>query len=357
MGTKIIPAGMKFWPESPDAVFGYANSPDFTSAQVQQLYEQGYAGAYEDQDERAAFRATMKWAKGEDAARAFGLEGTGADLLILPFLSAMKIWPGCWPGPGQTTGDCVSWGTKNACLVTLGVEIDLAKPDEVTGKVEGAFDISPEGISQGVLSTEVIYGYRGHGGQGADCSRLARYVTTAGGLMIRQNYPDLNLDLTKYNSSIGARWGGRDTPAEVNAVAKLHQVRTSTELSGHEQVRDFLANGYGVNNCSSLGFSSTRNEDGFSEQRGSWAHSQSMIGADYRPDTINKYGCPLHLWLNSWGKWNSGPRRIWGTNIDIPEGAYWAKATLASRCYLVAFSSVNGWPRKKLPNYGFSYFG
>lgn len=358
MGTKIIPNGMKFWPDglTPGGA-GHAAGGELTPAQVQAMYEQGYAGAFEEPDERVKFRGAMQWAKGADAAAAFGLTGSGEGQLILPWLSAWKIWPNCWPGPGQTTGDCVSWGTKNACLVTLGVEIHLAKPDEVSGKVEGAPEISAEGIAQGVLSTEVIYGYRGHGGQGASCDRLARYVTSAGGLMVRKNYPEINLDLTKYNSSIGARWGGRDTPAEVNAIAKQHQVRTATELSGPDQVRDFLANGYGVNTCSDLGFSSTRDENGFSQQRGSWAHSQAIIGADYRADTIQKYGEPLHLWLNSWGQWNSGPRKIRGTDIEIPHGAYWAKASLAKRCYLVAFSAVNGWPRKKLPDYGFSYFG
>lgn len=341
-----LPNKFSEWPSDADTL-----APD----KVVEMYGNGFAGVIDDKEQKEAFKEDIRvaggWATGDEAASAFGLFGNGKGKLSLPWLATWKVWPECWPGPGQTTGDCVSWGTKNACLVTLGAEIVSGKPDEVTGRIEGPPDVPAEGINQGVLSTEVIYGHRGHSGQGADCARLARYVVSVGGLMVRKNYEEIGLDLTRYNSSIGARWGGRGTPEEVNKIAKEHPVRTATELSGQEQVRDFLASGYGVNTCSGLGFSSTRNEDGFSEQRGSWSHSQAIIGYDDREDTIKKYGEPLALWLNSWGKWNSGPRRVRGTDIDIPDGAYWARASLFRRCYLVAFSSTQGWPSKQLPDY------
>lgn len=323
------------WPD--DAI-------ELEPSQVVELYERGFCGAVKDWTATEEFQSLY----GDQAAAAMAeLHGSGAGKLSLPFLAATKLYPDCFPGPAQTTGDCVSHGTKNACLVTMCAEIEAGQPDPDTGVVEGAPEV-PE-PSQGVIATEPIYGDRGHGGQGASCARLAKFVVDTGGLILRLNYPEAGVDLTRYNSRTGAGWGRGGTPEAVRAIGRKHKVKTAAPIDTAEQVRDMLANGYGVNTCSSLGFSSTRNEDGFSEQRGSWAHSQAVIGYDDRPETVQKYGEALALWLNSWGRWNSGPRRIRATDVDIPEGAYWARSSLFRRCDLYAFSSVNGWPRRQSP--------
>ena len=231
------------------------------------------------------------------------------------------------------------------------MEIVNGKPDEQTGKVEGQPEISAEGERNGVIATEPIYGDRGHSGEGASCERLAQHVVEWGGLMLRMNYPDLNLDFTKYDSKIGTRWGGSGTPENVKSVAKQHQVRTATETNSIEEIRDLLANGYGVNSCGGEGWSNKRNEDGVSERSGSWAHSMGYIGFDDREETKRKYDGPLVLVQDSWHEWNSGGRRILGTNIDIPHGAFWARARDISRRYGVAFSSINGWPPRKIPHW------
>ncbi len=331
------------WPQ--DAV-------DVDPADIPALYESGKIGCIYDSLAHEQFAEWIDHSGGvEDGSKAvkvFGLEGNGAGKLSLPYLSAWSLWPGCWPGPGQTTGDCVSWGTKNSCLTTIGCEILDRKPDEVSGKVEGPPEVAAEAITQGVFSTEVIYGHRGHSGQGASCDRLAGYVTQVGGLMVRRPYPELNLDLTRYNSSIGARWGGGGTPDNVSAIAKQHSVRTATFVRDTNTARDLLASGYGINTCSGLGFSSSRNEDGLSERKGSWSHSQAIIGCDDRPDTVSKYGGKIFLWCNSWGKWNSGPRRIRGTEFDIPDGCYWVRESVTNQAQMIAFSGVNGWPARKL---------
>jgi len=265
-------------------------------------------------------------------------------------------FPGCWPGPGQAVGDCVSHGCKNACLTTLGCELAAGEPDEVTGKIEGKPEISAEGISQGVLSTEAIYWYRypqmGRSMDGWICSAAAREVTTNAGLWIRKDYPDLGFNLTKYSAGNIRHYLGRRPPEEVTKQGQQHLIRTATNVKGFEQVRDFLAAGYGVFFCSSLGWSNSRNEDGVSYPRGSWAHSQSWIGFDQRPETVRKYKEPLVLVLNSWARWNRGPRKVMGTNLMIPEGSYWTPASTINRCSGIALSSVAGWPPRKLPSYG-----
>jgi hypothetical protein len=101
-----------------------------------------------------------------------------------------------------------------------------------------------------------------------------------------------------------------------------------------------------------MGFDRTRNEDGFSRQIGTWQHSQVYIGYDDRPETHQKYGQALVCWLNSWNKWNRGPRKVRGTDLEIPEGAYWALASTIDRAQNIALSSVAGWPRRRQTTYG-----
>ena len=111
-----------------------------------------------------------------------------------------------------------------------------------------------------------------------------------------------------------------------------------------------------------IAFSRKRNEDGVSEVQGSWAHAMMGIGYDERPDTVKKYGCPLVLEQNSWGKWNSGPRRIRGTNIYIPHGSCWVKEddyvrrkVEAGSCFV--FVGTRGWDVERLTSLGNDAFG
>lgn len=338
-----VPKGYQDWPH--DAI---ALDP----LKLQSMYASGFAGARFNPEARERMLAGVEEADGAKICTANGMAGDGAGKLSIPFLYAYKHWPKMWPCPGQTTGDCVSHAGKNSALVLIGVECELAKPDEVTGKVEGWPEVSATAEEQGVVASENIYGARGHGGQGADCGTLQQYVMNEGGILLRQNYPDLGIDLTNYNANIGIRWGIPGVPSSVSAEGKKHQIRTATDCSNHEVARDFVANGYPIWVCSGLGWSSSRDANGYSRQQGGWSHSWIVAGYDDRDSTKQQYGFPLFLFIHDWGPWNSGGRRIMATDIDIPEGAFWGDARLLDRCDLTAMSSINGWPRRTLPNLG-----
>jgi hypothetical protein len=333
------------WPENIGAVGPEA---------VVKLYEQGFAGVRKNAAETAAFHKTIADAGGEirgDIAGA-ALAGSAAGKLVTPFVFVEKIFPGCWPASAQERGDCVSHGTRNAALLSLACEIVTAKPDEVTGRVDGKPDVPEAGQKDGVLSTEYFYWWRGYNGDGWSCEAAAD-VAVKRGMMLRKPYPELDIDLTEYSGRLAGTYGSKSPPSKIEDVGNDHVVRTATELDSFEQVRDFLANGYGISSCGGEGFSSTRDENGYSPRRGSWAHAMAYIAADDRDEVKQKYGSPLVCILNSWGRWNSGPRRIMGTTLDIPEGAFWAKWSDISRRSMIAFSSLNGWPARKLPDAGF----
>lgn len=260
---------------------------------------------------------------------AYQLSGDGKGKISLPFKSLLKFDPNFGPQERQTTGDCVSHSTRNAVDITRAVEIDIK------GEAE-SFETRS--------ATEAIYQSRGHKGQGMSCSGAARYVHQNGGILLRKNYGAV--DLSQYNSRLGAN---HLIPKSIYVdEAKKHQVLTISLIRSVDEARDALANGYAISVCSGQGFSSRRDKNGIAAASGSWAHAMAWIGCD---DSREIYNETLFLVQNSWGLWNSGPKRL-----GQPDGSFWiresvAKSMLAQNGSWV-FSNVKGFPARKLPNYG-----
>ena len=239
---------------------------------------------------------------------------------------------------GYAVHNCVSWATATAAL-TCAVSDIVVRGDR-------------EAIAL-PIATEPIYGLRGHSGEGASCATLARAVCEGGkgGLLLRQPYPDIGEDFTTYAGQKGSRWGGRGTPEKINEEARKHQIKAWHVIESLEEVRDLLANGYGISTCSGYSFSDKRDEWGVSDRtRAGWSHAMSWCGCDDRPATHDKYGDCLICIDQSWGNWNNG-----GWHADygpMPEGAFWilgrhARGMISSGGS-IGFSTVNGWPSRKM---------
>ena len=325
-------------------------------ADLVKAYENGFEGVYSDPDEVEKLFECVSYRSGVDAASAYGLEDSAVGELVVPYKNIEMLWPTSMPGPAQTRGDCVSHSAKNSALTTLACEIVAGKPDEVTGKVEGPPKVSPEGEKNGVLSTEAIYWWRDHGGDGWGCHHASRVLIEESGMWVRQDYPQFGFNLTKYSGRLAGKWGRTSPPSKIKEFGLKHAIRDVTELSTFEECRDFLKNGYGISSCGGQGWSSRRDENGFSKRSGSWSHAMALIAADDRDITKRKYGEPLVCILNSWGRWNSGPRTILGTNLEIPHGAFWAKWSDCRRRSFLAMSGAEGWPPQKLPDWGADYW-
>jgi len=289
---------------------------------------------------------------GGRVSRYWEIMGAGAGKLSALWTVIDQVYPGAWPGPAQLVGDCVGKACSNALLLSLCAEVVEGRPDEVTGDVESAPEVSDVAAANIPIASESIYAWRGSNGHGWVCSEAAK-VACEKGFLIRKPYPELGFDLTKYSTSTLKLGGAKAPDNKWLEESKKHIARTATFLKGREQVRSFIAAGYGVFTCSSLGFSNQRNEDGVSKQNTVWNHSQALAGYDDRPKTHEKYGQALVLWINSWGaKWISGPRKVLNSTLEIPHGSYWALADTIDRASCIALSSVAGWPRRKLPDYG-----
>ena len=289
---------------------------------------------------------------GGRVSRYWEIMGAGAGKLSALWLVIDQVYPGAWPGPAQLVGDCVSKGCANALMLSLCAEVVEGRPDEVTGDIESAPEVSDVAVANIPIASESLYAWRGSNGHGWVCSEAAK-VACEKGFLIRKPYPELGFDLTKYTTSTLKLGGAKPPDNKWLEESKKHVARTATFLKGREQVRSFLAAGYGIFTCSSLGFSDRRNEDGVSKQNTVWNHSQALAGYDDRPETHEKYGQALVLWINSWGaKWVSGSRKVLNSTLEIPHGSYWALADTIDRASCIALSSVAGWPRRKLPDYG-----
>lgn len=318
-------------------------------------YASGYVGCRKDPraDELLADHLLRHGGdpNGASVAYDWGLEQAGAGKLSTLWVTLETVFPGCLPGPSQLYGDCVSHGAAHCLGASIAAEILSNQPDEITGRLEGVPEMPAEGVKNFPVAPESLFAWRGSNRDGWICSEAAQTALTKG-FLIRKPYPGLKLDLTRYDATT-IKLGGATAPGEDwLRESQQHVARTATVLKGREQVRDFLAAGFGVFNCSSLGFEKSRSELGVSRQVGSWGHSQCFLGFDDRAETHKQYGQALVLWTNSWAKWNSGGRKVQGTDLLIPEGSYWALAETIDRCQCIALSSVAGWPRRKHTTYG-----
>ena len=305
--------------------------PKYTPHQLYKNYRDGFAGCIWEDFIYEQLLETSRYAYFSDGARR--IKGSGEGKLSTPYKSVLHFDKNPY-NERQTTGDCVSHGTRNACDVSRAVEIHVHHEAE-------------DWLGRG--ATEAIYGARGHGGQGMSCARAATFVSQSGGILVRKNYPGV-VDLSKYNGSLGAGWGSRGLPDKVIDLADDHQIRTVSQVRTVEEARDALANGYGLAVCSSYGFSDRRDKHGIARKSGSWAHCMAWIACD---DTGSE---PLFLVQNSWGKWNDGGHPEWG---PIPDGSFLIRAEDAAGMLRqngsYAFSNFNGFPVQKLPDYGFTY--
>ena len=302
-----------------------------TPRNIWQIYRDGFVGSFCDEEDLAKLLGELK--SPLFGAAAYGLFGSGERKLSLPFKSLIKFDTSFGPHERQTTGDCVSHSTRNAVDITRAVEIDI-KAEPESFEARGA--------------TEAIYQSRGHKGQGMSCSVAARYVNQNGGILLRKDYG--KVDLSKYDSSLGMH---HKIPSSVyKTEARKHQVKTVSLVTTVDEARDALNNGYAISVCSGYGFSSKRDKHGIAKRSSGWSHAMAWIGCD---DTRKVHRETLFLVQNSWGKWNSGPKRH-----NQPDGSVWirekdARGMLSGKGSWV-FSDVDGFPARELPDYGTSSY-
>lgn len=226
----------------------------------------------------------------------------------------------------QLNGSCVAWGAAHAVYCAEALAWKLGKRAEPPA----------------MPSTESIYG-------GARCE--ARNRTFAGwtdgatgwgaarwlrdwGVIYRQPYPDLGLDLTTYNAALEKSWGaygngGQTDGGRLDAIAKKTPCRHIAQVRTWAELVAALEAGFPVTVASSQGFNSTRDQ-GFCRAQGTWMHQMAILAV------VHAKNAPAHIRVkrdgallqNSWG-----PDYVGGDTYtpDQPAGSFYAERAVVER--------------------------
>lgn len=252
------------------------------------IYGGGFPGAPEDPGNvEQLFSDGAVLTFSDAASHLRGLHKQDDRQVVPLFLSREKADRGAFGKEAQTTGDCVSHGSRNARDTTRCVEFLLH------GEAEQYF-------ARG--ATEPTYGSRGHGGAGMDPARATRFEVNEGWLL-RKDYPGV-VDLTTYNSRTGTSWGRRGVPADVKRLCNDHKIGRYVAPESLEEALDCFAAGYACHSGQNVGFANSPNRQGVHPMRGRWNHDMATLGYDVSKDV---WPLDVVFVFNSWGDFNTQP--------------------------------------------------
>lgn len=264
------------------------------------------------------------------------IKGSGIGKRALLWQYAKKLDSRCFT-ERQTTGDCVSHGSRNARDISRAVEILVKKEPEDWFRM-GA--------------TEPTYGARGHGGEGMSPARASQFERDFG-FLARTKYDGV-VDLTNYNSSIGSRWGSGGVPENVKELCKKNKVGVIANVKTQADLMDAMFNGYAAHSGQFAAWDATSNSKGIHGRApGGWNHDMALVGYD-----DSKEFFPFRVWMiqNSWGPWNQKPKAWpkeygeWIPGMILTSGDDFDVCVDSADCW--TYGSIDGYPPQKLPDYG-----
>ena len=305
-------------------------SDEMTIKRLVKQYRDGLPGYIVDEVARAEYLSSQV----EPYFAESNLFGSGKGKRALLWQYYMAFDKGAM-SERQTTGDCVSHGSRNAR--------DIARCCRILVNKE-PFDYYKRG------ATEPTYGARGHAGQGMSPARASRFERDTG-YLVRKKYDPC--DLTKYKSKIGQDWGRTGVPEDVKELCNKQKVNHIRLVKTQDDLMDAMINGYCAHSGQQAAWSATPNSKNVHPRKGSWNHDMCIAGYD---DT--KEFWPFRVWFiaNSWGAWNK-PVKDWPSSYPkAPPGLIVTTAedfdicVRSQDCWV--YGGVDGFPPQKLPDFG-----
>lgn len=234
------------------------------------------------------------------------------------------------PNYAQETGDCVSFGAKNAVNYLLVTQMKTGPPGLEFHEAH------PPWIYGGSRVT-IGRGQLGHGA-GSVGAWAAEFV---------QKYGVLRADLDgvpAYSGKLADQWGRSGPPKDLFPKAVDFKVHTVAPVRNASEARDALCNGYPVTIASDWGSKDMRPTDGriVARRNDNWPHQMCLIAYDGKTGSE-----PYFYVLNSWGP-NAHPQPLQGE----PPGGFWIRSkdvdyiTRAGDSF--AFSNFDGFPAREL---------
>lgn len=287
--------------------FGYQPNPEGTREVLQEFGPEGmFRAVGADAIEKAQNRDTFLYRSAQKAH--------------------LALYHEPWTVGRQGIGDCVSWGWSHAIWIALCCDwetgrLPMPPPMVATESVYGGSRVEARGKS-GDGSAAV--GGWSDGSYGAAAARFVRDW----GVAFRENAG--GHDLTTYSAERAKAWGaygngGQGDGGRFDQFVKAHPAQHVAAVGTFAEAAAAIESGFPVAVCSSQGFASVRDRDGFAEAQGSWAHCMVFVAVRYKANGSPDDGL---LCLNSWGPtWISGPS--WPA--DQPAGSFWVHRSVAER--------------------------
>lgn len=310
-------------------LFGYVPDPEGTAAILADEWSPG----------------VREWVEVDDAQMGVYQPYQGPDTIVL--LDALLALVPHWKRGAQGIGDCVSWGWELGCSTAIAVDIiHRQEPWEWPG----------------IVATEPIYGgsrVEARGGRPAGYSdgsygaAAAKWVTDWG-VLHRINYgavtgePDH--DLRQYSAKRAKDWGnygcgGDRKPKALDEIAATRPVTECPKVTSWEQYVRCIESGYPVAICSMQGLG-RRDDDGFANPRGTWAHC--MLGGGIKTEG-REGGLIVNSWGNSWGTKAPLPGV---ESAEIKKCSAWVDAKVVDRMLKAgdsfAITAVEGLKRREI---------
>lgn len=227
---------------------------------------------------------------------------------------------GYYPAVRQMIGDCVSFGWGKAIMLTLAADIFLRGENEQWP----GYEICTEWL-YGISRVVAGRGRLGNSDGSIGAWMAASVIPSGQGTLLRKIYEvkGKTVDLRKYSGKRAKDWGYKGLPLTLlEETADEHPVSQRCPLvQSYEEVRDAIANGYGVAVCSNQGFRDTRDKDGTLTPGPRWAHCMCFFG-----NNGDKRDPKCALDNSSWLDWCSGPNPD-----DLPIGCGWVRAEVVDR--------------------------
>ncbi len=234
------------------------------------------------------------------------------------------------PHDRQRTGDCVSFGAKNAIEYVACAEI-------VRGELEEFRPAFPPYLY--ATGRVLVGGGRLRGRAGSLGSWMAKAVVEHG--VLRSDLPGV----PEYSGAIADRWGDGDGFREFLEEGRRHPIRSAARIDDWDALVAAITNGYPCTIASNAGFTMKPATDGFHHRRGSWPHQMCVVAIS---DDAQR---PWAGVLNSWGD-------VHGRLSDFDTAEPWPIGTLritrgdmesmlrTGECF--AYSQFAGFPQQDI---------
>ena len=180
----------------------------------------------------------------------------------------------------QETGDCVSFGAKNAVEYLACIERFQGDPEEFRS-------VFPPFL---YATGRVLAGdNRLRGRAGSLGSWMAQAIIKQG--VLRSDFPGV----PAYSGRLADRWGDGADFRDFLPEGRQHPVKTAARINSWKELAAAIFNGYPCTIASDAGFTMTPGRDGFHERHGRWPHQMCVVGVS------DDSSAPWAGILNSWG--------------------------------------------------------